>query len=80
MYLAFVIRVIIPFLFIFFKRDHYVTRLLKELYRHYTYLLSVLINPLYNLYRSVILQVYICNYKLLKGLFKYVMRAGYVWG
>jgi len=78
MYLTFVIKVIILFLFIFFKRDYYVTRLLKELYHYYTYLLSILINPLYNLYRDVILQVYICNCELPKGLFRYIVRAGYV--
>jgi len=78
MYLAFIIKVIILFLFIFFKRNYYVTKLLKELYHHYTYLLSVLVNPLYNFYRGVILQVRICNYKLPKGLLKYVVRAGYI--
>jgi len=55
MYLTFIIKVIIPFLFIFFKRNHYITKLLEELYHHYTYLLNILINPLYNLYKGVIL-------------------------
>jgi len=71
-------KVIIPFLFIFFKRNYHVIKLLKELYYYYTYLLNILINLLYNLYKGIILQVYIRNRKLPKGLFKYIMRAGYV--
>ena len=80
MYLAFIIKVIILFLFIFFKRDYYVTRLLEELCHYYAYLLNILVNLLYNLYKGIILQVYIYNYKLPKGLLKYVMRVGYIRG
>jgi len=54
-YLTFIIKVIILFLFIFFKRNYYVIRLLEEFYYYYTYLLNVLVNLLYNLYKGVIL-------------------------